>query len=150
VVTELPLVDAPTIDSSPKDGIDIRITPVFSISIPVIVRVGTTTSKVSVSDVSRAPAEGAPNLDIVRLILSSVGNRTAFVDVNLVSARDRRAKPVAAAKAIAIYYPINRRVFNLPLNQEQTAAVRAGGVVLQYQEVDKDGNLLGAPVEVAL
>jgi hypothetical protein len=57
---------------------------------------------------------------------------------------------VAAAKAIAIYYPINRRVFNLPLNQEQTAAVRAGGVVLQYQEVDKDGNLLGAPVEVAL
>jgi hypothetical protein len=78
-----------------------------------------------------------------------VGNRSMFVDLRIVGARQRRGEPIFLNKGVAIYTPTNSRLLTLSLNAEQTARVRAGGVIMQYQEVNKDGAFIGAPVEIA-
>lgn len=149
VVTELPTMAAPTLDSNAGNGVAVRITTVFGISIPVLVRSGETSARLSVSEVTRVASPEVPELDTVNVKLSSVGNRSMFVDLRLMAARQRRGAPIAQSKGVAIYAPLNQRIMSLALNAEQTAKVRAGNVVLQYQEVNKDGAPLGPVSEVA-
>jgi P pilus assembly chaperone PapD len=149
IVTELPGVNEPTIDSTAGDGIAIRITPIFAISIPVMVRSGDISSRLTVSDVTRAAVPESPNLDNIKLRLTTVGNRSMFVDIRIVGARQRRGEPIFLNKGVAVYTPTNSRLLTLSLNAEQTARVRAGGVIMQYQEVNKDGAFIGPPVEIA-
>jgi Pili and flagellar-assembly chaperone, PapD N-terminal domain len=149
IVTELPSVGEPTVDSTTSDGIAIRITPIFAISVPVIVRTGEVSARLAVSDVVRKAVPDSPNLDTISLRLTTIGNRSMFVDIRIVDARRRRGDPIFLNKAVAIYSPTNSRLFQLSLNAEQTARVRAGGVILQYQEVNKDGGFIGPATEIA-
>jgi hypothetical protein len=149
IVTELPTVGEPTIDSTGGDGIAIRITPIFAISIPVMVRSGEISSRLTVSDVVRSAVPESPNLDTIKLRMTTVGNRSMFVDVRIVGARQRRGEPIFLNKGVAVYTPTNSRLLTLSLNAEQTARVRAGGVIMQYQEVNKDGAFIGPAVEIA-
>jgi P pilus assembly chaperone PapD len=148
IVTELPSVSEPTVDTTTGDGIAIRITPIFSVSIPVIVRSGELSSRLTISDVVRAAVPDSPHLDTINLRMTSVGNRSVFVDIRIVGARQRRGEPIFLNKGVAVYTPTNTRLLTLSLNSEQTARVRAGGVILQYQEVNKDGAFIGPPVEI--
>jgi P pilus assembly chaperone PapD len=149
IVTELPSVGEPTVDQTVGDGIAIRITPIFAISIPVIVRSGEISARLTISEVVRAAVPESPNLDTIRMRMTTLGNRSMFVDVRIVGARQRRGEPIFLNKGVAVYTPTNSRLLTLSLNAEQTARVRAGGVVLQYQEVNKDGGFIGPPVEIA-
>ncbi len=149
IVTELPSLGEPTIDATAGDGIAIRITPIFAISIPIMVRSGEVSSRLSVSDVVRRPVEADPKLDTISLRMTTVGNRSMFVDLRIVGVRQRRGEPIFLNKGVAVYSPVNSRLLTLSLNAEQTARVRAGGVVMQYQEVNKDGAFIGPVVEVA-
>jgi P pilus assembly chaperone PapD len=149
IVTELPSVGEPTIDSTAGDGIAIRITPIFAISIPVLVRTGEVSSRLTISDVVRAPVPESPNLDTIKLRMTTAGNRSMFVDMRIVGARQRRGEPIFLNKGVAVYTPTNSRLLTLSLNADQTARVRTGGVILQYQEVNKDGAFIGPPVEIA-
>jgi fimbrial chaperone protein len=148
IVTELPNLGEPTIDATAGDGIAIRITPIFAISIPILVRSGEVSSRLTVSDVVRRPVEADPRLDTISLKMTSVGNRSMFVDLRIVGVRQRRGEPIFLNKGVAVYTPVNSRLLTLSLNAEQTARVRAGGVVMQYQEVNKDGAFIGPVVEV--
>jgi hypothetical protein len=148
IVTELPVLGEPTIDTNTGDGIAIRITPIFAISIPILVRQGELSSRLTISDVVRRPVESNPALDVINLKLTTQGNRSMFVDLKIVAARQRRGDPIFINKAVAVYTPVNARALTLSLNAAQAARVRAGGVVLQYQEVNKDGAPIGALVEV--
>jgi P pilus assembly chaperone PapD len=148
IVTELPSLNEPTIDSNTGDGIAIRITPIFAISIPVMVRHGEVSSRLTISDVVRKPVEANPALDTIDLKMTTQGNRSMFVDLKIVPIRQRRGDPIFINKGVAVYTPVNARNLTLSLTAEQSARVRAGGVILQYQEVNKDGAPMGALVEV--
>jgi P pilus assembly chaperone PapD len=149
VVTELPTMNAPTTDMTAGDGVAVRITTVFGISIPILIRNGETTARLTVSDVKRVTPPETPNLETIDVKLSLQGNRSMFVDLRLVSTRQRRAAPILINKGVAIYAPLNSRVMTMTLDAEQTAKLRAGGVVLQYQEVNKDGAPIGPAGEIA-
>jgi P pilus assembly chaperone PapD len=149
VVTELPTMNAPVTTADAGDGVAVRITTVFGISIPILVRSGETSARLTVSDVKRVTPPESPDLETIDVKLSIQGNRSMFVDLRLVSARQRRSAPILVNKGVAIYAPLNARVMTMSLNAEQTAKLRAGGVVLQYQEVNKDGAPIGAPGEIA-
>lgn len=148
IVTELPSVSAPTMDSTTGDGIAIRITPIFAISIPILVRTGETSAQMRVSDVVRQAVPENPALDVINLKMTTTGNRSMFVDVRIVGARQRRGEPLFLNKGVAVYSPTNSRLLTLSLNAEQSAKVRAGGTILQYQEVNKDGVFIGPSVEI--
>jgi hypothetical protein len=149
IVTELPTVGQPSMDSDAGEGISVRINTIYGISIPILVRTGQTNAQLSISNIVREPDVGNPALDTIKLKLSIVGNRSYFVDLRLVSPRQRRSPPIFQAKAVSVYTPVNARLMTLSLDAETTAKVRQGGYVLQYQEVNKDGVPMGPSAEIA-
>jgi fimbrial chaperone protein len=148
VVTELPTVAPPAIDPDPNAPISVSITTVLGISIPVLVRSGETSARLSVPTVKRVGVPQQPDLDAINVRLETVGNRSMFVDLRVISTRQRRGEPIFLSKAAPIYTPVNARDITLSLTAEQTAKVRGGNVVLQYQEVTKDGQPVGPVNEV--
>jgi hypothetical protein len=126
------------------------ITSVLGISIPVIVRSGETSARVSIAKVVRVPVPDRPDLLNIDVRLESVGNRSAFVDLRILSTRQRRGDAIFLSKAVSIYSPVNARNLTLSLTAQQTARLKAGSAVLQYQEVNQDGVPIGPNAEVAL
>lgn len=149
IVTELPVVGAPIMASETSSDITVSITTIFGISVPVLVRTGELVARVTSVDIKRITTPGIPDIENVNVTMAATGNRSIFVDVRLVSTRQRRSAPIAVAKSFALYAPLSPRTVTLSLNAEQTALLRAGNVVLQYQEVNRDGTLVGAVSEVA-
>ncbi len=149
LVTELPKVKPPTAPSEPATEISIEITPVYGISIPILVRTGETSSRVSSATVERIAYPESPDLESVKVTVVPEGNRSLFVDLRLVSTRQRREGPIMQMRSVALYAPLGPRTFVMSLTPEQTAKLRAGNVALQYQAVDRSGSPIGAPTEVA-
>lgn len=150
IVTELPIIAPPTIDPDPNAPLTATITSVLGISIPVIVRSGETSARVSIAKVVRVPVPDRPDLLNIDVRLESVGNRSAFVDLRILSTRQRRGNAIFLSKAVSIYSPVNARNLTLSLTAQQTARLKEGSAVLQYQEVNQDGVPIGPNAEVAL
>jgi hypothetical protein len=148
VVTELPVVNPPVAASEDNKEITVAITTVFGISIPILIRTGETTSRIVSVTPKRVPVPDRPDLLNVDIQVQTNGNRSMFVDLRLISTRNRRAEPIALAKSFAIYAPLQSRVLTLSLGAEQVEKLRAGNVVVQYQEVNREGTPVGTASEV--
>jgi P pilus assembly chaperone PapD len=148
VVQELPVVNPPAPVEGGSSEITVSITTIFGISIPVIVRTGETSARIAKVGATRVPIPDHPELENVIVTVEATGNRSLFTDVRLISTRQRRSEPIAVAKSFGIYAPLSARSVTLSLNAEQTAKLRAGNVVIQYQEVSKDGSPIGSATEV--
>lgn len=149
VVTELPVVGAPIVPDGAATGVTIAITTIYGISIPILVRTGAMSARIREVTATRFVPPEHPELENVIVKVDAEGNRSVFVDVRLISTRQRRGEPIAVARSFALYAPLAARSVTLTLNAEQTARARAGGVVLQYQEVNRDGAPIGAVSEIA-
>ncbi len=149
IVTELPVLNPPVVSDEPSGQITMSISTVFGISIPVIIRTGETSARISNVTATRVPIPDNPELENLLVNVSATGNRSVFVDLRVISTRQRRAEPIAIAKAFAIYSPLGARSLTLSLTAEQTAKIRAGNVVMQYQEVLRDGSPTGPVSEIA-
>ncbi len=149
IFTELPVVKPAEAASDAGGGISIAITTVFGISIPILVRTGDLSARVTRVVAKRVALPDLPQLENIDVRLESSGNKSIFVDLRLVNTRQRRGEPIAAARGVSIYAPVNARTITIGLNAEQTAKLRASSVVLQYQEVNKDGLPIGSVSEVA-
>jgi P pilus assembly chaperone PapD len=149
IVTELPSVGAPFVPDGAATEITVSITTIYGISIPVLVRTGELNARITSVSATRIVPPENPELENVVVEVNATGNRSVFVDVRLISTRQRRSEPIALAKSFALYAPLGPRKVTLSLNAEQTARARAGGVVVQYQEVNRDGTPVGAVSEIA-
>jgi P pilus assembly chaperone PapD len=149
IVSELPTVAPPAVGSAGGEALSVTITTIFGISIPVMVRSGETSARLSIPSVKLVNVPDQPNLDNIQMRLETTGNRSMFVDLKVVPARQRRSLPVAEARGVSIYNPVNARDFVLSLNPEQTARMRSGAYVVTFQEVNKDGLAIGQSGEVA-
>lgn len=149
IVTELPVVNPPVAASEASPEISVSITTVYGISIPIMVKTGETNARITGVTPRRIAIPERPDLENIDIQVQVAGNRSLFVDFRLISTRQRRGEPIALAKSFAVYAPLQSRSLTMSLSPEQTAKLRAGNVVLQYQEVNRDGAPVGAPSEVA-
>lgn len=149
IVTELPIVGAPVPVSDSSSELTVAITTIYGISIPIIVRTGELNARITSVTATRVSTAENPELENVVVKVDATGNRSVFVDVRMISTRQRRAEPIAVAKSFALYAPLGPRSVTLALTAEQTSKARAGNVVIQYQEVSRDGTPIGAVSEIA-
>lgn len=149
IVTELPIVGAPVIASEASPDITVSITTIYGISIPILVRTGELSARITSVTPTRVVSAENPQLENVVVKVDATGNRSVFVDLRIVSTRNRRSPPISIAKSFAIYAPLGPRLVTLSLNAEETVKARAGNVVLQYQEVQRDGTPIGTVSEIA-
>ncbi|MFN2472321.1 MAG: molecular chaperone, partial [Sphingomicrobium sp.] len=114
-------------------GISFALTPVYGVTIPVIVRLGNLQAKAGIANVHLVQQDGKP---AVALDLTRSGSRSTFGEVRVMKAGVK--DPIAIQRGVAIYTELGQRSFAIPVN-EKLAASASGPVVVQYVETTEMG-----------
>jgi len=126
-------VPKPVTDTAPKQGVSFRLTPVYGVTIPVIVRLGNLAAKAGIANVRKVTDGGRP---AIAFDLSRDGDRSTFGEVRVT--RAGVAEPLAVAGGIALYTEINQRSVTIPIDA-RFAAAAAGPVKVEYLEKTPTG-----------
>ncbi|MBS0010273.1 MAG: fimbria/pilus periplasmic chaperone [Bacteroidales bacterium] len=114
-----------------EDAISVQLTPVFGISIPLIIRVGDADVSVSLSDIEFRMMNGTqPQLEMT---FKRRGNMSVYgnLAVDHVSASGTVTR-VAIANGIAVYTPNTKRKFILNLSTNEDLDYREGKLKIYY------------------
>ena len=123
---------APPSTTTPRSGLSIALTPIYGVSIPVIVRKGTLKATATMSNVHR---EG----DALAFTLTRQGDRSVYGRIRVTKVGV--AKPIWEARGLAVYAEVNKRDVLLALPPEVAAAM-TGSVTVQYLEDNDTGGTI--------
>jgi P pilus assembly chaperone PapD len=125
-------------DAPPPTGLRFALTPIYGVTIPVIVRLGNLQAKAGIANVQLATQDGKP---AVALDLSRSGDRSTFGEVRVL-------KP-GVKDPIAVYKEITTRQVTIPLDEAFKGSA-AGPVTVQYVETFDDGTNIIAETQAVL
>jgi hypothetical protein len=116
--------------ATPADfkGIGFALTPVYGVTIPVIVRLGNLAATAGIAKVGKVVHEGKP---AVALSLTRAGSRSTFGEVRVVKAG--LEAPLASQRGIAVYTELSERQVIVPVD-DKFAEQATGPVKVQYLE----------------
>ena len=120
---------AATGDAKPAgEGVSIALTPIYGITIPVIVRVGDLGAEAAIGEAWVSDTRDGPafNFD-----LSRTGNRSVYGDIEVT--RPGTAEPLLVARGIAVYPEVGARKVSLRVPGELAAKLK-GPVRIRYTE----------------
>ena len=124
-----PVTEAPT----PGEGFSIALTPIYGVSIPIIVRKGQLKAAATIGTVRVVDSDGRKALAVD---LARSGDRSIYGRLQVRVAG--RGEPVFTANGVAIYGELGSRTFVLPIDEVQAAALH-GPVTVDYLE-SRDGD----------
>ena len=125
-------------------GISFALTPVYGVTIPVIVRLGNLQAKAGIANVHLVKEDGKP---AVALDLSRSGTRSTFGEVRVMKAGIKA--PIAIQRGVAIYTELGARSISIPLDDKLTGSI-AGPVTVQYVETTEMGPEVIAETQAVL
>ena len=134
----------PVTAPAPTQGVSFRLTPVYGVTIPVIVRLGNLEAKAGIANVRKVVDGGKP---AIALDLSRAGDRSTFGEVRVTKAGI--AEPIAVSGGVAIYTEINQRRVTIPLDA-RFAAQASGAVTVEYIEKTPTGPVTLASTSAVL
>lgn len=109
-------------------GVSVALTPIYGITIPIIVRVGDLTASATIGKAWIEPGEEQP---LFAFDLARTGNRSVYGDIEVT--RPGLAEPLFIARGIAVYPEIDGRKVAIPVPTEVAAALK-GPVRIRYSE----------------
>lgn len=121
-----------TTKTEESSSIEVKLTPVFGISIPVIIPVGEdrTTTRISGLSLVKATGESGPQLN---LTLNRSGNMSIYGDIIVKHvALNGQATQVAAVKGLAVYTPNVLRNVQFALENNSKVNYQSGKLVVQF------------------
>ena len=130
--------------AEPAKGLHFQLTPVYGVTIPVIVRLGNLQATAGIANVHLEQKDGKP---FVSLDLSRFGERSTFGEVRVLKAGVKN--PIAIQKAVAVYTEVGTRHLAVPVDDAQKSAA-AGPVTVQYVETFDDGSHVIAETQAIL
>jgi P pilus assembly chaperone PapD len=125
-------------------GLQFKLTPVYGVTIPVIVRLGNLQASAGIANVKLEDNKGVP---AVGLDLTRTGTRSTFGEVRVLKAGVK--DPIAVQKGIAIYTEIGKRHVSVPVADAYKGAA-SGPVTVEYIETYDDGSHLLAQTQAVL
>jgi P pilus assembly chaperone PapD len=128
---------------APK-GVQFKLTPVYGVTIPVIVRLGNLQATAGIANVHLEKKDG---VSAIGLDLTREGSRSTFGEVRVLKAGYK--DPIAIQKGIAVYTEVARRHVSLLIPDSAKAAAN-GPVTVEYIETFDDGTHLLAQTEAVL
>ena len=112
-------------------SISVRLTPIFGITIPVIIRVGEANAKVTLSDLALdIENDTIPRL---KMVFNRTGNMSVYGDlaVDYISPQGKVTR-VGIANGVAVYTPNKIRRFQFNLNKVPGVDFRSGKISVIY------------------
>lgn len=123
------------VTSTPREGLSIALTPIYGVTIPVIVRKGSLSATATISDVRLVKAP-QPAL---AFRLTRTGDRSLYGRIRVT--RAGIAKPLFEARGIAVYNEVDARQVMLPVSPA-VAATLVGPVTVDYLEDNDTGGTI--------
>ncbi|MEO5943179.1 MAG: hypothetical protein ABIP30_01005 [Ferruginibacter sp.] len=112
--------------------ISIQLTPVFGISIPIIIRLGETSLKMNFSNASFV-MNG--NDALMKITLNRSGNISSYGDIRVDHiSTDNKVTNVGFVKGIAVYLPNAKRNFSMLLNKVPGVDLHSGKLRVTYSD----------------
>ena len=147
VPEEKPLGEEDKLEDSTAIGI--RLTPIFGITIPVIIRVGEPVLNVSLSDVKVEERE--PDTKWLSLTFSRKGNISVYGDLTVEhTAPDGSKTEVGVVRGIAVYTPNETRKFSFQLRPPEDVDLSKGKLTVRYSGTSEAKPVLFAETEFLL
>ena len=130
-----------------QDGISVRLTPIFGITIPVIVRHGELDLKVGMSGFSVIPDEERKGKKLA-FELSRAGNRSAYGDIKVEYVPAGGGTPVVVGEItrLAVFTPNTKRDVEVPLIVPSGVTLGKGTLKVLYRQVNGDETLASGEV----
>jgi len=121
--------EAPGTETDADTSLGIKLTPVYGITIPVIMRVGELDLKTGIEQVEMS-YDPVPAL---KFNITRQGSKSAFgdVEVNYIDAQGKITK-VGSVKGVAVYTPLSFRRFTIPLDTTAVTDFRQGQLRISY------------------
>lgn len=118
-------------DDRDTTRLSVSITPIFGISIPIIVRNGRMALNVSLSDLNVTQVNDTIyNLNVA---INRSGNQSAYGTLEASYEPPQGEKlMLGLANGVGVYTELNRRVYNLPLRVPRGLNVKAGKIVVRF------------------
>lgn len=132
-----------TADTQVK-GVQFKLTPIYGVTIPVIVRLGNLQATAGIADVRLERKDGAQfvDMDLIRN-----GSRSVYGEVRVLKPGIK--DPIAIQKGIAVYTEVGKRHVSLQV-QDKYKAQTSGPVTVQYVETFDDGSHVLAETQAVL
>jgi hypothetical protein len=132
----------------PQAGADqqlkIQLIPVYSITIPIIIRKGNLEATAAISNPHIVQEAEGP---VFELDMERSGTASVFGEIRII--KPGQSDPVFLARGIAVYPELTHRSLELPLTPDQAAAMK-GPIKVEYRELPENGGKLLASVEGTL
>lgn len=130
VPDERPLGDS----TKKKDtGISIQLTPIFGITIPVIVRSGEYNADASLSDVLFYFSADSIRKPMVHVVFNRTGDMSIYGDLKIeYISPGGKATQVKLVKGVGVYTPIPKRNMNIELESDKGIDYHSGKLHLAY------------------
>jgi P pilus assembly chaperone PapD len=152
---------------APAKGVQFQLTPVYGVTIPVIVRLGNLEAAAGIANVQLEKRNNAPARppvveshtvalnappekmsDVaIGLDLTRTGTRSTYGEVRVLKAGVK--DPIAIAKGVAVYTEVGRRHVSIPVAEAYKGAL-TGPVTVEYIETFDDGTHLLAQTQAVL
>lgn len=119
-------------------NLSVSITPIFGISIPIIIRNGNPNLDVKLTDVKlTVQNDSVYNLG---LSINRVGNMSAYGNLKAEYVPDKgQTIVVGQANGVGVYTEIDKRNYNLPIRIKNGVALQKGKLVITYYSVTSTG-----------
>jgi P pilus assembly chaperone PapD len=134
----------PATAPKPTEGVSFHLTPIYGVTIPVIVRLGNLSATAAIANVAKRSEGGKP---VIGLDLSRAGDRSTFGEVRVMKAGV--AEPIAIAGGVALYTEIGKRSVTIPVDA-RFAAQATGPVTVEYVEKTPTGMVTLASTSAVL
>ena len=139
-------LDEPLEDTT---AIGIRLTPIFGITIPVIVRVGDTEATVAIDNMQVEAVNDSTTM--LSLTLTRNGNKSVYGDLTVDYEPLKGASmQVGLVRGIAVYTPNDMRRFQMELKTQEGVNYDEGKLVVRYTDAEEGKEKLMAEKELLL
>lgn len=129
----VPKVTALGIEDTKKDttAVSVKLIPIFGITIPVIIRVGVSTTKVNLSDLKMELVNDSTKR--LNITFNRTGNMSVYGDIKVVHVSPTGIETqVGVVNGIAIYTPNLVRKFRMDLNKKAVVDYHSGSLKVTY------------------
>lgn len=126
-------------DTGRKDGVSIALTPIYGVTIPIIVRQGSLVATAAIANPRILRDKDGPALAFT---LSRSGTRSVYGRIRVT--KPGNAKPVFEVRGIAVYAEIGQRTVRLPIPEDLAAALPGPAKIEYLEENDAGGGTIAA------
>jgi P pilus assembly chaperone PapD len=135
----------PAVQTAEKPkGVQFKLTPVYGVTIPVIVRLGNLQATAGIADVRLEKRDGG---DAIGLELTRKGSRSTYGEIRVLKAGVK--EPIAIQRGVAVYTEVGKRHVSVPIQQDYRG-IASGPVTVEYLESTDNGARLIAQTQAVL